>query len=510
MKVDYVQGKARGEKADLLVVPVLQEKKGIVGQILELDEALKGLLSRRAATEEFSGKKDSVLAADTTSSFGSPRVMLYGLGKPEQFTTEVFRRAVGKAINHAETARAARVSVILPESTPIPLAALVRAGAEGALLGSYRFLKYKSENNRTEIKAVNLVAAAKRTPDVDSALDWAQIAADATNFVRDLVNEPPGALTPLEMAKHAKSLAGKHVQVNVYSGKELEKLGARSILAVSAGSLEPPQLIELVYKPATKAKSGQKRRKIALVGKGLTFDSGGLSLKTADGMMTMKCDMAGGAAVLGLFKSIAKLQPDAEVVGVIGATENMPGAKAQKPGDVIRTMSGKTIEVLNTDAEGRLVLADALHYARSKHKPDVMVDLATLTGAIVVGLGDWYAGAMGTHDGLLREVLDAARRADEKFWPMPLDEDMRSKIDSDVADVKNISGDRWGGAITAGLFLREFVGETPWVHLDIAGPAFAEKPPAIGPKGGTGFAVRTLMELVKGVPAVPAAPPTKR
>src|SRR5688500_859339 len=201
MKVDYAQGKAKAEKADLLVVPVLQEKKGIVGQVLELDEALKGLLSRRAATEEFSGKKDSVLAADTPSSFGSPRVMLYGLGKPEQFTTEVFRRALAKAVNHAESARASRVSIVVPEQSGIPLAALVRAGAEGALLGAYRFMKYKSENNRTEIKAVTLLGSSKKSPDVDAAIEWAQVAAEATNFVRDLVNEPAGALTPAEMAK---------------------------------------------------------------------------------------------------------------------------------------------------------------------------------------------------------------------------------------------------------------------------------------------------------------------
>ena len=498
MKIEYVQGKAKSERADLLVVPVLQEKKGIVPQIAELDAALKGLLSRRAATEDFSGKKEQMLLADAGSSLGTPRVMLYGLGKSADFGTETFRRAIAKVIGAAERARAARVSIVLPEGSSVSDASLTRAAAEGALLGSYQFTKFKSDSARTEVKAVTILGAAKRSADVDAALAWAESASDATNFTRDLVNEPAGTQPPVELSKAAKSLAGKNITVNVYTGKELVRLGARAILAVSAGSEEPPQLIELHYKPSAKAKG--RRRRIAVVGKGLTFDSGGLSLKTADGMMTMKCDMAGAAAVLGLFRALPKLAPDVEVIGVIGATENMPGAKAQKPGDVIRSMSGKTIEVLNTDAEGRLVLADALHYARTKHKPDAIIDLATLTGAVVVGLGDWYAGAMGSDQPLLDEVLAAAKRADEKFWPLPLDEDMRSKMDSEIADLKNISGDRWGGSITAGLFLREFVGDTPWVHLDIAGPAFAEKTPPIGPKGGTGFAVRTLMEFVRGAP----------
>lgn len=498
MKIEYVQGKAKSERADLLVLPVLQEKKGIVPQIQEIDEALKGLLSRRSAQEEFSGKMHQTLAADAGSAIGSPRLLLYGLGKPQDFQPESFRRAVAKAVAIGEHGRAVRVSILLPQNTGVSDAALVRAGAEGAVLGSYRYTKFKSDSHRAEIKALSLVGPVKKTPEIDAALELGVVGAEATNFTRDLVNEPAGTQPPSELSRVAKSLAGKTVQVNVFTGKELEKLGARAILAVSAGSLEPPQLIEMIYKPATKAKG--KRRRIAVVGKGLTFDSGGLSLKTADGMMTMKCDMAGAAAVLGLFRALPKVAPDVEVVGIIGATENMPGARAQKPGDVIRTMSGKTIEVLNTDAEGRLVLADALHYARIKHKPDAVIDLATLTGAVVVGLGDWYAGAMGNDQGLLDEVLAAAKRAEEKMWPLPLDEDMRSKMDSDIADIKNISGDRWGGSITAGLFLREFVGDSPWVHLDIAGPAFAEKTPALGPKGGTGYAVRTLLELVRTPP----------
>lgn len=500
MKIEYVQGKVKSERADLLVLPVLQEKKGIVPQIQEVDEALRGLLSRRAAQEEFSGKRDQTLAADAGSAVGSPRILLYGLGKPSDFRPETFRRAVAKAVAIGEHARAVRVTIVLPANSGASDATLVRAGAEGAVLGSYRYTKFKSDSHRAEIKALNFLGSSKKTPEIDAALDLAVAGAEATNFTRDLVNEPAGTQPPSELSRAAKSLAGKTVQVNVYTGKDLEKLGARAILAVSAGSLEPPQLIELVYKPAGKAKG--KRRRVAVVGKGLTFDSGGLSLKTADGMMTMKCDMAGAAAVLGLFRALPKVAPDVEVIGVIAASENMPGARAQKPGDVIRTMSGKTIEVLNTDAEGRLVLADALHYARTKHKPDCMIDLATLTGAVVVGLGDWYAGAMGNDEALLQEVLEAGKRAEEKFWPLPLDEDMRSKMDSDIADLKNISGDRWGGSITAGLFLREFVGDSPWVHLDIAGPAFAEKTPALGPKGGTGFAVRTLLELVRTPPKI--------
>ncbi len=497
MKVEYVQGAAKSQKADLLVVPVLQDKKLLERQVADVDRASRGLVSRRIAREKFTGKKDQQLIVDV-SGLGSPRVMIHGLGVPEKFDTEVFRRAAAKALASARNGHSSEVAIVLPSGTSVPDALLARAAAEGGLLGLYRYLRYKTEDKPEKVKRLVLVGTVKRSREIDASLAFARIASDATNFTRDLVNDPAGDQPPAELARVAQSLAGKEVEVEVHAGEALQAIGARAILAVSAGSLEPPQLIELRYAPSTPPRGG-KRRKIAVVGKGLTFDSGGLSLKTADGMMTMKCDMAGAAAVLGLFRALPRLKPDVEVVGLIGATENMPGARAQKPGDVIRSMSGKTIEVLNTDAEGRLVLADVLHYARTKYRPDAIIDLATLTGAVVVGLGDWYAGAMGNDQRLLDEVLAAARRADEKFWPLPLDEDMRSKIDSDVADIKNITGDRYGGSITAGLFLREFVGDASWVHLDIAGPAFAEKTPPIGPKGGTGFGVRTLMEFCRGV-----------
>jgi len=308
-------------------------------------------------------------------------------------------------------------------------------------------------------------------------------------MARDLVNEPAGAMTPTRLAEVAAEVAeAEGLTLTVLDEAAIAAEGLGGLAGVAQGSDEPARLIELVYEPA-----GGGDGTLALVGKGITFDSGGLSIKTAEGMETMKTDKSGAAAVLAAMSVIAALAPPVKVVAIIPATENMPGGGAVKPGDVLRIRNGKTVEVLNTDAEGRLVLADGLSLA-VEAGADAIIDVATLTGACVVALGRKVAGLMGNHAGWIDQVGQAAGRAGEDVWPLPLPEDYRKLIDSDVADIKNISGGRYAGALTAGLFLREFVGDVPWAHLDIAGPARSEDDEGYLQKGGTGFGVRTLVE----------------
>jgi len=317
------------------------------------------------------------------------------------------------------------------------------------------------------------------------------LTAEATAFARDLVNEPANRVTARALAETARAIArAGRLRVRILDRAACRRMGMGAFLGVNQGSVEPPRFIHLSYVPGRRP-----RRRIALVGKGITFDSGGLDLKTAEGMQHMKGDMAGAAAVLGVFRVLPRLAPPVEVHGLIAATDNMPSGGATKPGDVLRAMSGTTIEVANTDAEGRLTLADAIAYARREVRPDEIVDIATLTGACAVALGPLCAGAMASDRALQDRVLRAAERAGERIWPLPLIEEYRDGLRSEVADLRNTGG-RHGGAITAALFLREFAGDVPWVHLDIAGAAFSDKDLPYAPKGGVGFGTRTLLEYV--------------
>jgi leucyl aminopeptidase len=322
-------------------------------------------------------------------------------------------------------------------------------------------------------------------------LRHAELAAEATCFARDLINEPANSVTATALAETARAIARESgLRVRVLDRAACERMGMGAFLGVNRGSVEPPRFIHLTYAPRRPA-----RRRIALVGKGITFDSGGLDLKTAEGMATMKGDMSGAAAVLGVLKVLPRLRPAVEVHGLIAATDNMPSGSATKPGDVLRAMSGKTIEVNNTDAEGRLTLVDAIAYARKEVKPHEIVDIATLTGAAAIALGSLCAGAMTNNPGLQARVLAAGERAGERLWPLPLIDEYREGLRSEVADLRN-TGPRPGGAITAGLFIREFAGDTPWVHLDIAGAAFTDRDLPYAAKGGVGFGTRTLIEFV--------------
>ncbi len=364
-----------------------------------------------------------------------------------------------------------------------------QALAEGLLLAAYEFTRHKSDPPRRVLATIDLVVPSDAAR---AGAERGRVMADAVCITRDLVNEPGGSLTPRVLANRARKLAKKGgFEAKVYKRKELAEMEMGGVLGVNRGSSQPPRFVELRYRP-----SGESRGTVALVGKGITFDSGGLSLKTAAGMMTMKCDMAGAAAVLGAFVAISRLRPPVEVRGYLPMTDNMTGGDAMRPGDVLRLRNGKTIEVLNTDSEGRLVLADALSLA-SEARPDAIVDLATLTGGCVVALGPKLAGLMGRNDRWLQQVEAAAAASGEPVWRLPLPPVYRKQYESSVADLRNI-GTGNGGVLVAGLILEEFVADgLAWAHLDIAGPAFTEAEDAEVTKGGTGFGVRLLVELVE-------------
>jgi leucyl aminopeptidase len=315
----------------------------------------------------------------------------------------------------------------------------------------------------------------------------------ATSFARDLINVPANDLYPTDLARAATELGNEsRIEVKVFEQAECKKMGMGAFLGVAAGSEQPPKFIHMTYSPSGRPAAGRKRKKIVLIGKGITFDSGGLDLKPPDGMLRMKYDMAGAAAVLGIMRALPALKPVAEVHGLIAATENMPSGSAVRPGDVLRAMNGTTIEIGNTDAEGRLTLADGLCYANTTIGADEIIDMATLTGACVIALGQLCSGLMANNQPLANRLMKAAEAAGERLWQLPLIDEYRDNLKSEVADLNNV-GPRGGGAITAGLFLKEFAGRTPWAHLDIAGPAFTEKDLPLAPKGATGFAVRTIL-----------------
>jgi leucyl aminopeptidase len=397
-----------------------------------------------------------------------------GMGEPDADTL----RKAGAAFARAAK-RAARCAIVVPDDG--------QHVVEGIGLADYRFTRFKSEPQSSAIQTVAVVGA-----DAD-AVSKGSCLANATVLCRDLVNTPPGSMTPTDLAEVARSEAERTgLEIEILDTDAIEAQGLGGLRGVSMGSDQPPRLIRLAYQPATT--NGTAVPTVALVGKGITFDSGGLSLKSADGMTNMKDDMAGAAAVLAAMGAIAALAPPVRVLGYLCVTENMPSGTAIKPGDVLKIRNGKTVEVLNTDAEGRLVLADGLSLA-AEQEPDAIIDIATLTGAQVVALGRKVAGVMANDDALLNRVQAAAETAGEPVWPLPLVDAYRADIDSNVADIKNIGKAGQAGTIIAGLFLREFVGDRPWAHLDIAGPAFTDADDGYWVKGATGFGVRVLVEL---------------
>jgi len=488
MRISLSEGTWDKSTADIVAIAVASGRTRL-GRALGRIEAVtgKGSVKPLASDERFEGKSSQTLKVATGGKAKARWLLLVGIGDEKDGEKIAWR--MGHVVG--SVARAQKSAALeLPEVTPES----VRAAAQGLIGGSYRYTEYKTDKTeaRTLPSAV-ILGAPKGGRGLTSAVRAGKAISESVNFARDLVNAPPNDLNPVTLARAASRESRKlGLSCRVWNKARIEKEGMNLFLAVNKGSAIEPRMIHVVYKPA------RPKKKVVFVGKGLTFDSGGLCIKPAGSMVDMKCDMAGSAATLGIVFAAARLKLPVEVDAVVGSTENMTGAKAYRPGDVYQSYQGKTVEVINTDAEGRMVLADVLTWAARKLKPDFMIDHATLTGACMVALGPYRAALYTDDDQLAKQYLGAAEGEGEAFWRMPLDGELRSSLKSPIADLKHVGG-RYGGSITAALFLQEFVEETTWMHLDIAGPSFIDRPHGRLPKGGTGFGVATAVRFLESL-----------
>jgi leucyl aminopeptidase len=500
-------GKIHEESVDVLVLNFFEKTKDLTEPVKSLDQSLHGMIHRILQENNFKGKALETQLVylrkqGTDPTLAAKAVLLVGLGKKEEFKLETLRRAAGKAAKEISRKGFTSFATLLPGTdNPREAQALV----EGTLLGLYKFDPYKSkkEEDAREIDRMILICTdEQRLAEVEGEIRMARIISEAVNFARDLINTPANILTPSELAHQARQMAETcRLRCQILTEKEISDLKMGALLAVAKGSEEPPRFVILEHDPkqvATDKEPGDSLAldTIVLAGKGVTFDSGGISLKPSKGMYQMKTDMSGAAVVLGTLQAIALLDLPLHVVGLIGATENLPSGKATKPGDVVTSLSGTTIEILDTDAEGRLILADVLAYAK-RYNPKAVIDLATLTGACAITLGRVAAAMMGNDKSLLDKIRQAGETSGERVWELPLWEDYRELAKSKIADLKNITEDVGAGTIMGGAFLSYFAEGYPWVHLDIANVArnFEEKPYI--PEGGTGFGVRLLVEFLR-------------
>ncbi|EKD33475.1 MAG: hypothetical protein ACD_76C00021G0004 [uncultured bacterium] len=488
MDIKNIKGSVFEQKTDAVVLFIQEGRLNSSKSVLQADKLLQGRVGKHSLVVDFTGKPGQVLLIQGDSN-NAKLFVVSGLGDEKTFAKdankklEAYRSATGSAFQKLSGMKIKSVCVDVPSVS----SDVSQAIAEAVELASYQYNSYKSKPKKSALESVVFANGNEK------GIASGQLRAKAAILARDLVNTPAQHMRPVDLANSALDIAkkDKRVKVTVLNRDEIKKKGMRAFLAIAQGSHAEPKFLHLVYKPA---KSSGK--KIVLVGKGLTFDSGGLSLKDAKNMYTMKMDMAGAAAVLGVFSVISQLNVKAEVHGIIAACENMPGGNAIRPGDVVSSMSGKTIEILHTDAEGRVTLADSLFYG-SKLKPSMMIDLATLTGACVVALGEEIAGLMSNDKRVSEKIKKASDASGELIWELPLFDGYKHELKSKFADMKNDTSP-WAGSVSAGLFLKEFVGNTPWAHIDIAGPAYAERAySSYTPIGGTGFGVRMLLNLLE-------------
>jgi leucyl aminopeptidase len=503
MNITALRADAAGHAAPLLAVPVLEGEQDAA--FTALDQALGGQLAMLRTRGDLRGTVgEAVLFFPPPGSVGAERLLLVGVGKASELTAERLRRAAGSAAKQAAKVRAASLAFALPASV-IAGRVAARAVAEGLVLGSYDFAELKSPDDKKPTpvsldEAVILLPAGADEGEGAEGARVGEIVARAENFARTLGNLPGNVATPTYLAQAAERIAAQRgLRVTVLGPEEMRAEGMGALLGVAQGSEQEPRLIVLEHRGG-----GEGDKPLVIVGKGLTFDAGGISIKPAQGMEDMKFDMCGGAATLAAMQAIAELRLPVNVVGIVPSSENMLGGGAMKPGDILRAHSGKTIEIVNTDAEGRLILADAISYA-ARFDPAAMLDAATLTGACVIALGHAATGVMGNDQALVDEVLAAGEATGERCWQLPMFDDYREQIKSDYADIKN-SGGRPAGAITAGWFVREFVGDWPWVHLDVAGTAYGDGKVPYLSKGGTGVPTRIFVEWVMARAARPEQP----
>jgi leucyl aminopeptidase len=485
------------EPSDLIVINLFEDTRQPVGATGAVDQALSGQISTLISAGDFRGRTNETALLYPLGAIPPRRILLVGLGRREKFDLDKVRQAAGTAARRARELGVSRYATVVHGTGAggLDLQDAAQALVEGTVLGLYRFLMHKTEleaADHLEVTDVTLMVFQAVDQDaVRRGVQIGQAVASSTWLARDLINEPANVITPTRLADLARSLAAEHrLAVEVLDRQQMEGLGMGALLAVAQGSQQPPQFIILQHNAGR-----QDLPTLVVVGKGITFDSGGLDLKPGDNMEKMKGDMAGAAAVLGILRATALLALPLHVVGLIPATENMPGGGAVHPGDVIHSLSGKTIEILNTDAEGRLVLADALAYA-ARYQPAAVVDLATLTGSIWIALGDQAAGIMTPDDGLAARLIAAGEATSERVWRLPLFEEYGEQIKSDIADVKNVGG-RPAGAITGAKFLEKFAGAYPWAHLDIYGTHWADKEKPYLAKGPTGYGVRLLIQFLR-------------
>lgn len=495
------------QKEEVLIVPVFEGAKNISATVTKLFKPSanqKALIASTFETGEFSGKKGEVSVVRFAGNTVAPRaVILMGLGKQKEVTNEQLRVMAGLAVPQVQKLKAKTVGFVLSElvSEAKEMEAVAQAVTEGVLLGSYQYVTYQKDKKKkvkedalTQMTVV-VTDAQKRYASKGKVAGVAM--SQAVVLTRDLVNTPAMDMKPKDIVAAAKkALKNTDVRIRVYTKAEIQKMKMGALLGVNAGSDEPPYFVHMVYKPK---KAAKKTKKIALIGKGISFDSGGLSLKPSHFMDTMKMDMAGAASVVGVMSQVSAFGPNIEVHGIFPTTENMISGSATRPGDVLTAYNGKTIEVKNTDAEGRLILADALSWTEKNIKPDYIIDIATLTGAQIAALGQEYSAYLGTDEKLKTALKSAAETTGEKMWELPLIEEYRELMKSPIADWSNLSKQpSWAGTITASLFLQAFVEKTPWVHIDIAGPAFVERQIlSYAPYGGSGYVVRTLLQLLR-------------
>ena len=494
LKISVRSDKPFDASGDVVIVGVWAssnpKKPSFPEAVAEADRKLDGALLKHLAKEEFTGKRDQTLSVQTLGRLPASKLVLIGLGDRNAAKDPEIRAFAAKAARAAMGEKAKSFTVVAPSGVE----ARLRALAEGLELGAYRFTKYFTGDRRPkqQLEEASIVTEKKAGAAAKKDIALGQQIAAAVNLSRDLSNEPPNTLTPAALATEAQKMAKQNgLKIQVFDYKEIQRRGMHLIDAVGRGSSNEPRFVHISYVPAKKAK-----KKLIFVGKGITFDSGGLSIKPAAGMGEMKHDMSGAANIVGLMAAIAALKPQVEVHGIMACAENMPDGNAYRPGDVWGSLDGKSVEIINTDAEGRLILADALAFAH-KLEPDLLVDNATLTGACVVALGTTCSGWFASNDATANEFSAAVKASGERMWRLPLLEELKDQLKSDVADLKH-TGDRYGGSIIAALFLRDFIGTTKnWVHVDIAGPSASDRAIGWDAKGATGHAVLTFIALVE-------------
>jgi leucyl aminopeptidase len=492
MKINLSNSNAAEIETECLVAVVLDrgEKDKPQAYVATGDKTVPELAAEVISSGEATGKNLESTLLHRPAKLKAKRLLLLGGGKANKFSAVDLRKIAGSAVRSLKSKSVRNFAVLLPDST-LSAADAAKAVVEGAFIGIFDSDTYKSDRKDQSIDSITLIAQGDHAA-VQKAVDEAQIIGESQNFTRQLVNEPSNRMTPTVLADHAKKMSQEvGLKCEVYGADKIKELKMGAFWGVAQGSDEPPALIVMRYEPA----GAPEKPVLGLVGKGITFDTGGISIKPSDGMEKMKYDMAGGATMIGVMRAIALLKPKVKVIGIVCATENMPSGKAQKPGDIQTAMSGKTIEIINTDAEGRLVLADGLCYARQLGCTH-LIDAATLTGAVVVALGYANVGVFANDDAFYDSFAKTSSEAGENMWRLPVNDEYLDMTRSSIADLMNTGG-RWGGASTAAAFLREFAEETPWLHLDIAGTAWMEEQKPWIAKGPSGIAVRSLIEFAR-------------